>query len=590
MLNRRPNKRGPVAGGDMVLFLGVAAVVIGLVAVWFVAWAAASLAGHGHGGPARWLVSAGEGPRWSAWATVWAAVMFTVLIGGVVALVLAIRSAWSHREWTDSLAGSMSSRRDLAELTVEAVAEDTRRLGSEGAGEGIRVAVAVLTGQWLASTYEWSMLWIMGTRAGKTRSVAVPMLVEHGGAAVATSNKPDIVFKSRGPRSELGACWIQDPQDIYREGATWWWDPVSFVTTTARAEQLAGIWLASRSAGDVGAADAYFEPMGRELLADLLLAAAKGHEPVTRVLEWIQFPDGRPGLPDPCQILRAAGLVAVADNIEAKVNKSGDERSGIYGTAQSACGWLRSPEFLPWICRQGADDTRPQFNPVSFVRTTQTLYLLSREGEGSARAITGALTAAVYAAAEELAFENGGRVPTPILFVLDEAANVCRWPQLPSLYSYAGSLGIILITILQSEKQGKGAWGENGFGMMVSAANLMGIGRGLNDEQHLTGLARLIGDRQIRDTSLTVGKAGHRSTSTSNRDERILTEADLRAIPRGRGVLFPAGARPVLIRLVDHSEREDASRIEASEAAYRMPWHPDTKPETDSGNDLEQVS
>ena len=43
-------------------------------------------------------------------------------------------------------------------------------------------------------------------------------------------------------------------------------------------------------------------------------------------------------------------------------------------------------------------------------------------------------------------------------WVLDEAANVCRWRDLPNLYSHYGSRGIILMTILQSWSQGVEVW------------------------------------------------------------------------------------------------------------------------------------
>lgn len=569
IFNERPNKRASIGNGEAWAFFITAAVVMLLLLGFAIVWAAAALAGHGQGGPFPWLLDRGDGGRWSGLATMWLVLLSSLLMAGVVVIGRTVRKGLARRQWTDPLASSMSTRTDIAGLALDKVAEDTERLGAQAAGWGVRLGQAVLTSQWLASTYEWSQIWVMGTRAGKTRSVAVPHLVEHRGAAVTTSNKPDIVYLTRGPRSELGRCWIQDPQDIYGEGATWWWNPLSFVTSLARAEELASIWLASRTGGDVASStDAYFEPMGRELLADLLMAAAVGEEPVTRVLEWLQFPDGRSGIPDPLEILRRHGLRGAAQNVEAKIDAAPDERSGIYGTARSAVGFLRNPAYLPWITRTGTNDARPEFNPTDFVRTGQTLYLLSKEGPGSARAITGALTAATYAASEQLAERSGGRVATPIMFVLDEAANVCRWPELPGLYSHAGSKGIILEVILQSKHQAERAWGKEGFAMMWSAANIAVVGRGLNDADHLHDLTALIGDRQIRDGSVTVGR-GHRSTSHHNRDEKILTEADLRALPTGRAVLFAAGHRPILLQLVDLAEREDAERIKASEAAFQ---------------------
>ena len=294
------------------------------------------------------------------------------------------------------------------------------------------------------------------------------------------------------------------------------------------------------------------------MLATLLVAARLGGQLVTRLPDWAT---GRPpgaGVPDPRMFLRAAGLDTMANDLSAWWRLDDGQRDGVFGTARSFLGFLRDPRFVAWMTPAGlGEDPRREFDPHAFVRSTDSLYLLSKEGAGSARALTAALTVAVYTAAEDYAEESGDRVPTPILFVLDEAANVCRWPELPGLYSHAGGKGIILIVILQSRAQGERAWGKDGFTMMWSAANISAVGRGINDDQHLSALTRLIGDRQVAERQRSVGSKGHRSTSTSNRDEVIFSEADLRALPCGRAVLFASGARPILLRLVDYSEHQE---------------------------------
>ena len=98
---------------------------------------------------------------------------------------------------------------------------------------------------------------------------------------------------------------------------------------------------------------------------------------------------------------------------------------------------------------------------------------LSKEGKGTAGPLVTALTAATVEAAEELATaQPGGRLATPLLGVLDEAANVCRWHDLPDLYSHYGSRGIVLMTILQSWSQGVQVWGRDGMRKLWSASNI----------------------------------------------------------------------------------------------------------------------
>ncbi|MCG3005574.1 type IV secretory system conjugative DNA transfer family protein, partial [Escherichia coli] len=71
---------------------------------------------------------------------------------------------------------------------------------------------------------------------------------------------------------------------------------------------------------------------------------------------------------------------------------------------------------------------RPEFDHRKLATGTDTLYLISKEGGGSARAITAALVMAVMTEAEKTAARQpGGRLKTPLTAVLDEAANVVRW-------------------------------------------------------------------------------------------------------------------------------------------------------------------
>jgi hypothetical protein len=61
------------------------------------------------------------------------------------------------------------------------------------------------------------------------------------------------------------------------------------------------------------------------------------------------------------------------------------------------------------------------------------------------------LTVAVTEPAEEYGKRSpAGPLPVPMVAVLDKAANVCRWPELPNLYSHYDSRGICLLTMLPS--------------------------------------------------------------------------------------------------------------------------------------------
>jgi type IV secretory pathway TraG/TraD family ATPase VirD4 len=184
------------------------------------------------------------------------------------------------------------------------------------------------------------------------------------------------------------------------------------------------------------------------------------------------------------------------------------------------------------------------------VRGSGTLYSLSKEGKGSAGALVAGLTVAVCDAAEEYARRSpGGRLPVPLVVVLDEAANVCRWPELPNLYSHYGSRGICLLTMLQSWSQGVEVWGRDGMRKLWSAATVKVYGGGVSEVEFLSDLSQLIGEFSQQTSSVSHGRLhSERSVTRSTERERILDVSDLAGLPRGRAVVLASGAPPALVQ------------------------------------------
>ena len=132
---------------------------------------------------------------------------------------------------------------------------------------------------------------------------------------------------------------------------------------------------------------------------------------------------------------------------------------------------------------------------------------------------------------------------------LDEVANVCRWRELPDLYSHYGSRGIILMSFLQSWSQGVDVWGEQGMRKLWGAANIRLYGGGSNEQGFLDDISSVCGEMDTRQltTSYNGGRMGQ-SRSYATRREPIFDVATLAALPRGRAVLMASGIDPVVIR------------------------------------------
>lgn len=151
--------------------------------------------------------------------------------------------------------------------------------------------------------------------------------------------------------------------------------------------------------------------------------------------------------------------------------------------------------------------------------------------------------------------------------VLDEAANVVRWRELPDVYSNYGSRGIIVSTYFQSFNQGVEAYGEKCMAKLWGAANILVAGSGLSDDKFLPFLSQLIGDRDVHKRSSSTGRHG-RFVSVSLQRERIMDVADLTALPRGRAILTSSGMPAGLIELEHYSQKPFGNDVLQSQSYY----------------------
>ena len=564
-----PNNRRRDPGGfgaeTMMLLVGIGGVVAAIVVLNVAVRLGHQLDGTGVELPTDPFaftlgVVMGRVP-WPASATWIVIVLLAIVLALVVLAIIGVVRYRKGRTRVDRASSYMGRGKDVEGLSKRNAQAQATRLGVTGS---LGVPIGKTLGQMpLYGTWEDMHIDIWGPRTGKTTSRAVPAILEAPGGVLVTSNKRDVVDATRDVRAEAGPVWVFDPQGIALENPTWWWNPLSYVTDEVRAAKLAD-HFASGSRDPGAKTDAYFDPAGQDLLAGLLLAAALDSRPITDVYGWLT----RPTEEEPIGILRRGGYDLTADQVRGVITAPEKQRGGIYGTAQQMASCLTNRQVAAWVNPQGEPDLRPQFDPAAFVRDGGTLYSLSKEGRGTAGPLVTALTVAVVEAAEELAAGSaGGRLSVPLLGVLDEAANVCRWRELPNLYSHYGSRGIVLMTILQSWSQGVDVWGDSGMRKLWSASNVKVYGGGVSEDAFLESLSKLIGDYDRQASSVSSGRGG-RSVNQQLHRERILDVADLAAMPKGRAVVLSSGNRPTLIRTQPWMTGPHAEKVKASIAAH----------------------
>lgn len=544
----------------------VGVVLIPAVAVWSSLALAHRLSGtpQPQGNPVRVLIETASGQSpWPSEATQW-------LIGeGIGALIVAAVVGWL---W---LRPSHRAKRviDVASTHLPVDRDGLKRYLGEHTAPGLFVGPGVEFGNLLRrgkpTKQQVQMSWedvgviFGGTRMGKTQSQVVPAIIAAPGACIVTSNKSDVYTTTSAVRARSGSVWLFDPQQIANlDAPTWWWNPLAGVRDLIDAERLANIWV-DVSKPKNASESSYFDPRARALLSALVMAAAVASKPLTAVGEWLKDPADT----EPARVLQGA-YDAVSTTIDACRALPDKQRTGVYDTALTYVSWLDNPLIARWVV--GDHTNRRQFDPSEFVRSTETVFLLSREGVGSAAPLVTAFTATILREAERFAEQSGGRLPKPLLAVLDEAANVCRWKELPDLYSHYGSRSIVCLTVLQSWAQGTEVWGQEGMEKMWGAANALVILGGIKDTRFLQRISALCGEWDAPHKSVSgTPTGGNRSHTVTTRRESILSVGLLGALPAGRAVVLLSGTMPVVVETVPWTKRHIAGEIKAAQEPHR---------------------
>ncbi|MFE2011147.1 TraM recognition domain-containing protein [Streptomyces sp. NPDC059491] len=443
----------------------------------------------------------------------------------------------------------MATARDIQPLLAQAVEAKARSLRPslkhakhiEPRDAGILVGNLAGTRHEVRMGFEDVAVAIMAPRSGKTTSLAIPSILAAPGPVLLTSNKAagDAYTATYDARSAVGRVWSMDPQQIAHAERSMWWNPLADAKTLDGAGRLAGHFLAASV--DASQQGDFWSKAGSNILAQLFLAAALDDRPITDVMRWLAFPSDR----RPLDILRDHGFTSVASQLKGTVEGPPETRDGIYETARQYASALLNSEIAAWVTPQ---KDVPEFRPADFVTSTDSLFLLSKDGGGGASALIAACADSVMRAATAQAERAGGRLDPPMLAILDEAANVCKISDLPDLYSHLGSRGIIPITILQSYRQGQKVWGDAGMDAMWSAATVKIIGSGIDDPDFADKLSRMVGDHDVETVSTSTSDSG-KSTSVSMRQERILPADAIRALPKGSALCLATGMRVAMLTL-----------------------------------------
>jgi type IV secretion system protein VirD4 len=437
---------------------------------------------------------------------------------------------------------------------------------------GAYLGVGDAAGGWAVADPESAVMVLGPPRSGKTSAVMIPALMACSGAAVSTSTKPDVMRATLAARSEVGQAWLFDPAGE-EDGEAWssggvrrlCWSPVAAASTWDRALVMARAMTAGTRVGRGTTNESHWSERAAALLGPLLYAAHLSGRPIADVLRWTLRQDLAPAL----EILADSETEIATDVLIGIERTDTRERSSIF----SATAGVLSAYNADAVRESAA---RPNFDPVRFATSTDTIYVTAPEHKQAlcAPLIVGLLEQirhAVYRRARD----EAQAVPS-MLWLLDEVANIAPIPDLPALVSQAGGQRLQIMVGLQDLSQARARWGQDAADGFLSLFQTRLVLSGIADTRTLEAISLTLGeyDRDVVSQSLArsdpqewFATPTHSDTvSYQTQRQRVLTPGEIARLPDGRGLLL-RGADWGLLRLTKWHENEPWRSVGAGEQA-----------------------
>ena len=373
---------------------------------------------------------------------------------------------------------------------------------------------------WAWTGPERSTLVLGPSRSGKTSALVVPNVLSAPGAVVATSTKPDVLRTTAGARASSGWCLAFDPTGalelppgVHRVG----WSPVNAAREWHGALEVADAMVRTargRPTGVVGAGpDGHWTERAAALLAPLLHAASLDGVSMRGVLHWVDRHDGVPALD--ALVARLGGDAVPTDLLAGILSTDEREQSGIWSTASGVLAAYRSPGAL-------ASTERPLLDPDGFCAGAHTLYVCAPAAQ---QRLLAPLVVAMLSEVRDAAYRRTARqdLPetAPVLFALDEVANIAPLPDLPSLVTEGPGQGLLTLACLQDLSQARARWGAeaDAFVSLFGATVVLG---GIADIRTLEALSALSGDREVRSRTVGFSEGGTGGRQVTATDATVL--------------------------------------------------------------------
>lgn len=395
-----------------------------------------------------------------------------------------------------------------------------------------------------------NVLVVGGSGAGKSRSFALPNIMQCNVSMVITDPKAELLRKTGGLLEKMG--YEVRVFDLIHPDSSFGYNPFSYVQDDKDVLRLINNLIKNTTPKGAQSSDPFWEKSETALLQALMLYLLHEAPPeeqnfsmIMEMLASAQVKEDDEEFASPLDILFERLEMRDAENIAVKQYHIYKQAAGKTAKSILISVGVRLAAFnLPQIASLTCMD---ELDLASMGEKKVALFCCIPDADTSLNYLVGMIYSQMFQTLYYVADRKyGGRLPVPVNCIMDEWANVALPDDFEKILSTCRSRSIFCSIIVQNMSQIKALFKDSHESLVGNCDELLYLGG--NEKETHKYISELLGKETI-DTNTygqTKGKSGSYSTNYQLSGRELLTPDEVRMLDNRYAILFVRGERAIM--------------------------------------------
>lgn len=395
-----------------------------------------------------------------------------------------------------------------------------------------------------------NVLVVGGSGAGKSRSFALPNIMQCNVSMVITDPKAELLRKTGGLLEKMG--YEVRVFDLIHPDSSFGYNPFSYVQDDKDVLRLINNLIKNTTPKGAQSSDPFWEKSETALLQALMLYLLHEAPPeeqnfsmIMEMLASAQVKEDDEEFASPLDILFERLEMRDAENIAVKQYHIYKQAAGKTAKSILISVGVRLAAFnLPQIASLTCMD---ELDLASMGEKKVALFCCIPDADTSLNYLVGMIYSQMFQTLYYVADRKyGGRLPVPVNCIMDEWANVALPDDFEKILSTCRSRSIFCSIIVQNMSQIKALFKDSHESLVGNCDELLYLGG--NEKETHKYISELLGKETI-DTNTygqTKGKSGSYSTNYQLSGRELLTPDEVRMLDNRYAILFVRGERAMM--------------------------------------------